>query len=239
MTDAQPRKRTPRGLWLAVVVAAGMLLCGGWWYRLQAAHYVSYNASLPIPPGTLARLPLQIDDWLGKDVSMAQSIIEATDTDDCINRTYSRRGGIDSVSLFVGYGVRLRDLAPHRPEVCYPGAGWTLVDKETAHVPTSDGRDLPCQIYRFRQGGLAHKQIIVLNYYMIDGEYWPDVGLLRKLAARSETKGHYVAQVQMNCLDLPMQQDSIMVVREFAHDVAPLILRHLTDAVATAQTQPD
>lgn len=222
-----------------MAVAAGLLLSGGWWYRLQAARYVSYNVSLPIPPGTLARLPLQIADWTGHDVPMVQSIIEATDTDDCVSRTYGRQGATESISLFVGYGVRLRDLAPHRPEVCYPGAGWTLVDKEVTHVPTADGRDLSCQIYRFRQGGLAVRQIVVLNYYIIDGEHWPEVGMLRKLAAQPDIKGHYVAQVQITCLDLPMQPDSKMMVREFAHDAAPVIRKHLVEAVAaTAQTQP-
>ncbi|NLX15172.1 MAG: EpsI family protein, partial [Phycisphaerales bacterium] len=221
------------------MVAAVMLIAGGYWYRVQAARYVSYSESFPIPPGTLARLPLHIKNWIGKDVSMSQNLIEATDTDDCVSRTYRRSGGGETVSLFVGYGIHLRDLAPHRPEVCYPGAGWTLMEKEVARITTSDGSDLPCQIYRFRQGGLAHQQIVVLSYYIIDGEYWSDVGRLRKLAAQSEVKSHYVAQVQMNCLVLPVLQDSKKLVSEFAHDAAPIILQHIKDAVTSTRIPID
>ncbi len=178
-------------------VAIALLVLSGVGYRTLAAGYADLSGGIPLPSGTLKQLPLQIGDWAGLEVPLDERIVEATDTDDHVNRQYVRRNGKDAVSLFVAYGLRMRDLAPHRPEVCYPGAGWTVDDRRVVDVALDDGSKLPVQIHQFSRGGDKSTRISVLNYYLIDGLYCPDVSLLRSKAWRPQNDVRYLAQVQI------------------------------------------
>lgn len=194
----EKRKRTSLSSFgVASGVAIALLMLSGVGYRTVAAGYADLSGGTPLPSGTLKRLPLQIGDWAGVEVPLDERIVEATDTDDHVNRQYVRRNGRDAVSLFVAYGLRMRDLAPHRPEVCYPGAGWTVDDRRVVDVALDDGSMLPVQIHQFSRGGLKSSRIVVLNYYLIDGLYCPDVSLLRSKAWRPQNDVRYLAQVQV------------------------------------------
>ena len=85
----------------AVLLATMWLIGGGTAYRAVARRYARSPESVPLPPGTLARLPLEIKDWRGREVPLEEAIIRATDTDQCVNRLYARRGQREAVALFV------------------------------------------------------------------------------------------------------------------------------------------
>jgi EpsI family protein len=183
-----------------LVAGAGtvlLLVLSGVGYRVVADYLARPGNSLPLPPGTLARLPLRLGGWHGRDEALDEAVVEATDTDDQLSRVYARGQGAESVSLFVAYGVRARDLAPHRPEVCYPGSGWTLEGGSPADLPLSDGSTLPCRILRFSRAGLTARQVTVLNYYIVDGRYCPDISAIRARAWRGQAGVRYLAQVQI------------------------------------------
>jgi EpsI family protein len=215
-----------------LVVAIVLLIGSGAGFRVLAAYYARPPDSVPIPKGTLGKLPLQIGDWTGRDLPMDERVIRATDTDDLVNRCYERSGSREAVSFFVAYGVRLRDLAPHRPEVCYPGAGWTLDENRTIDLKAVDGSTLPCRILRFHRGGLESERIIVLNYYIVDGHYCPDVALLRSRVWRTNGGAKYSAQVQITCPYGAFQDAPGESVRTFAADSAPAVRELLAKAVA-------
>jgi EpsI family protein len=172
------------------------LLASGMGYRLLAQYLDRPSDSVPLPRGTLARgLPLQIGGWQGKEVPVEESVLQAADCNDYVSRAYVRRD--EPVRLWIAYGVRARDLTPHRPEVCYPGAGWTLDDTRSVELPLGGGRPLECRLYRFSRGGFGSGEMVVLNYYIVDGQYCPDVSLLRSKAARGTSGIRYMAQVQI------------------------------------------
>src|SRR5688572_15339309 len=120
--------------WTPYAVAMILVIAGGTGYRIAAARYERISTSVPIPKGTLNRVDMNIGHWVGKDVPLEERIVKATDTDDHVNRLY-RRSPHEAVTLFVAYGVHLRDLMPHRPEVCYKGAGWIMEDAHIVDVP--------------------------------------------------------------------------------------------------------
>ena len=97
----------PKLVSTTVWVAVGLMIASGAGYSVAAG-------------------PLQIGPWNGSDTALDERLVKATDTDDHVSRSYVRSDGRGDVSLFIAYGVRFRDLMPHRPEVCYTGAGWTL-----------------------------------------------------------------------------------------------------------------
>jgi EpsI family protein len=173
------------------------MLVFGLAYRVVAARLEAPADTTPISPAALARFPLRVGDWTGEDVALDEAIVRATGTDAHLNRRYARRGGLEAVSFYIASGVKARDLMPHRPEVCYTGAGWTLTNRRSVELPLSDSARLPCNIMQFSRGALNTQKVVVLDYYLVDGQYCADVSLLRSKAWRGSGTVRYVAQVQI------------------------------------------
>ncbi|MHC4560329.1 MAG: exosortase C-terminal domain/associated protein EpsI [Planctomycetota bacterium] len=212
---------------VAAVVASFLILAYGAAYRVLAARLAAPVNITPLPPAALEQLPLQIGDWTGQNVPLDEAIVRETDTEAHINRRYSRRNALEYISLYIAYGVRARDLMPHRPEVCYTGAGWTLVDRNSIELPLSDKMKLPCSTLQFSRGTLNTEKVIVLDYYIVDGQYCRDVSLLRSKAWRGSGTVRYVAQVQIVAsITENMTADPVAkMIRDFAVESASLISR--------------
>lgn len=188
--------RTPRSVFVVAAATAGFLIATGIAYRLMAQYLSRPSAEVVLTNEALAQLPMSIDRWSGRDVPLEASVIRATATDAHVHRTYTR--GRESVGLFVAYGIRARDLAPHRPEVCYPSSGWTLQQARPMDLPIADGSVIPVTVYRFTRGGVGgNQQVTVLNYYIVDGRVAADVSALRRRAWRGAGGIRYLAQVQI------------------------------------------
>lgn len=222
-----------RPILIAAIVAASLLLLSGASFRLTAAYLDRPGDSAPLPRGTLTKaLAMDLNGWEGRDKPVEESVVEAADCDDCVSRTYTRRG--ESVLLWIAYGVRARDLMPHRPEVCYPGAGWTLDDSRPIEVPLGGAQPLDCQVYKFSRAGFGSGDMVVLNYYIVDGQYSPDVSLLRSKASRGTSAVHYMAQVQIvtSAGGRGNPDAAEESVRAFAADSAKAIRGMMPDALA-------
>ena len=232
-----------RALAMAVGTALCLLIVSGVGYRVLARRLGATDGGRPLPPGALQRLPMKIGDWVGQDVKLDERIVEATDTDAHVNRRYLRSNGSEGVSLYIAYGARARDLMPHRPEVCYPGNGWTLKDTRHVDLPLADGTKLQCRILKFSRAGLSTENVTVLSYYLVDGEYSPDVSLLRSKSWTGQSGIGYMAQVQVTCPGggRLSPESSIRSVSAFAADSAraihDLFPRSGEDA-GKADTQP-
>lgn len=195
MTTSDNPNRRP--VIIATIVASSIMLSFGIGYRVLAARLAAPIDTIPLSQEELERLPLQIGDWTGREVPLDDAIVRATDTDAHVNRSYSRQNAPESVLLYIAYGVRVRDLAPHRPEVCYTGAGWTRIDRRSMELPLSEGAKLPCNVLQFSKGTLNKQKLVVLDYYIVDGQYCRDVSQFRfKAFGGLGTVGH-VAQVQI------------------------------------------
>ncbi|HEY3246194.1 MAG TPA: EpsI family protein [Phycisphaerae bacterium] len=213
------------------MVATALLAMGGMAYRVTAGRLEHRAIGTPVQPGTLERLPLTLGEWTGRDTPLDDRIIQATDTDDHVNRTYRRLRTREAVALFVAYGVRPRDLMPHRPEVCYPGAGWTHDETRVETLTSAGGTPLPCQVHRFHRGGLEYKRIAVLNYYLVDGRVCADVSALRRRTWQRPVRAGYIAQVQIACADASPPEMGERTVRCFAIDSVDAIRALLQEAV--------
>jgi EpsI family protein len=179
-------------------IAAGLVII------VFSAAYSALAARLATPmnitlltPAELELLPLDIGDWTGQEVPLDEEIVRATDTDAHVNRIYSRRNDTEHISLYIAYGGRARDLMPHRPEVCYTGAGWTIINRRSMELPLNNEMEISCNIFQFSRGTLNTKKTVLLNYYIVDGQYCRDVSRLRFKAWRGSGTVRYVAQVQI------------------------------------------
>ena len=233
--------QNPRPVMFAAIAAGLLMLVFGLGYRVLAARLDAPVNTTPISPAALQRLPLQIGDWTGREVPLDEDIVRATDTDAHINRSYSRYNGLEFITLYIATGVKARDLMPHRPEVCYTGAGWTLMDKRSAELPLSDGTVLPCNVMQFSRGVLTLNKVVVLDYYIVDGEYCSDVSLLRSKAWRGSGTVRYVAQVQIvtSILSNQTEDSAIKTVRAFAIESASSISRLFEDIEEDQEAEND
>lgn len=182
---------------IAAVTASLIMLGFGVTYRTLTARLTNPEDISPMSPDALEKLPLQIGDWTGQEVPLDEAIIEATDTDAHINRQYSRNNTSEQVLLYIAAGKRARDLMPHRPEVCYTGAGWTRVNSDSVDLPLDNKTMLPCSIFQFSKGALNTKNVIILDYYIVDGQFCSDISLMRSKIWRGSGSIDYVAQVQI------------------------------------------
>jgi EpsI family protein len=236
---ADKSRSVPKGLSLpgAGLIAVGLLLLSGGANRFAAQYLSGVEATVRLPRGTLAALPLRLGEWTGRDVPLDDRVIQATDTDDHVHRVYVREDGGPAVTLFLAYGVRMRDLLPHRPEVCYPSAGWTFEGSRALTFTASDGTSIPATLLRFRRGALDTDRMTVLNYYIIDGKPWADVSLLRSKAWGGRGETAYTAQVQIAC-GQPFLRDAEEAILALARSMDAAIRSLLADVVARAGSVP-
>jgi EpsI family protein len=210
---------------VASLTAVFLMLLFGTMYRVLYARLSAPIETPSVPPDALEKLPMQIGEWTGKEAPLDEAIVRATDADAHVSRNYSRYNASEQIWLYISYGMRARDLMPHRPEVCYTGNGWTLINRRSMELPLSDGMKLQCNAFQFSRGTLNKKKIAVLDYYIVDGRYCRDVSLLRSKVWRGSGSIRYVAQVQIvTSIRTDMTSDSVSnVISAFAVESAPLI----------------
>lgn len=223
-------------LQLATGACLVLLLVSGAAYRAGAAKLGGFSAAIPLARGTLNALPLDLNGWRGRDELLDPRIVEATDTDDHVNRVYIGPQGQHSVHLYIAYGVNFRDLMPHRPEVCFPSAGWVLSKKSKVDVHSGASAKIPTQVFRFRRGALEADSVAVMSYYLVDGQYSPDMSLLRSQAWRPDEDIRYVAQIQIVSDDTAFARGDEAILA-FARDCAAAIREFIESTVESEKAK--
>ena len=216
------------------------MIASGIGYRAMARQLAGPASGKPLPADALSKLPMIIGEWAGVETPLRQDVVLATDSDSHVSRTYSRGVGNQSVWAYISYGVRVRDMAPHRPEVCYSGAGWIIERSSNEQIVLADGSKLPCKIFNFARGGLSNQQMLVLNYYIVDGQYCQDVSQLRWKFLHGSTAVRYVLQVQVVCTETTgfSTETGIEAIRGFAADSAKKIFELLPKTATTTTKEP-
>jgi hypothetical protein len=217
---------TYRPVVVAAIAASVLMLVSGVTYRVLAARQAAPANRIPIDPGALEGLPLQIGDWTGQDVPLEGAVVDATGSDAHINRRYSRHNGLESVSLFIACGTNVNEVMSHRPAGCYPAAGWQLVDHRPLTLPLDAGINIPCIVYEFYRGGLETEKVTVLHYCFADGQYFNEVMQVLATGLRGLRAIGCAAQVQIVGSDRTLTTDSgTRLVSAFAADSVASIAR--------------
>lgn len=221
----------------ALAASFVMLIFNATYYTIAARLEMPLNSS-PIPPDSLNSFPMQIADWTGKEIPMDKDIISVLDNEAYINRLYSRQGSTDSVILFFSCGFSSYNKIIHRPEICYPAAGWKLINEHPMQLKDSYENKLPCTIFEFSKHNVETQQTSVLHYYIVDGQPLSDIQILRPRLWRLFNRIDYVARVLITTSENPLIADSGQkVVSDFAVLSAPFIAS-LLDEIEKAR-KPD
>ena len=211
-----------RNWFLAVIV----IVVTGSVYRVIASRLeiiTETPITLPVP---LSKFPFEIGQWNGKDVPITESVLRVAGNDDFVNRLYVNESQNQWANVYVAYTARPRTMLGHRPQVCYVGGGWIHDSTEASEVISSAGRSIQCLIHRFHKPAPANREIVVLNFYILNGQLTADESGFSGLGLRTPniagTAARYVAQIQISSV----LENS---VRSLAKDVTDLILDFFPD----------
>ena len=207
---------------LAVVV----LLAGGASYRLVTRGVLGIEPKKILLPVALSNLPSEIEGWSGRDVLLTPEVERIADNDDYVNRLYKKRLTEEAADLYVAYSGRPRTMVGHTPQVCYVNAGWELDETRKGELTALSGRKIPCLVHRLHQAPPNSGEVVVVNYYVLNGVTTNDessfAGVGWRLPNFGGNPAWYVAQVQV-------ASRSEGSARELARVTADKILELLPD----------
>jgi hypothetical protein len=211
--------------WYVWLLAASLLTGAGVVYRVLASRLelVAGSITLPVP---LDAYPKRIGRWLGEDVPIPLNVQQVAGNDAFVNRLYKNRAGNEWVNVYIAYTAHPRTMLGHRPRVCHVAAGWIHDGTEEGEFVSSGGRKLPCLIHHFHRPAPDHEEMVVLNFYIVNGRLTPDERVFSGVGFRTPNiegdPARYVAQVQISST----LENS---VRTAAHEMAELMLEFLPD----------
>lgn len=240
-TDAISSPRPPQAqpcsalsFWSAVIAAVVVLIGGGSAYRLAEARFARFCNRIPLSAGTLKEVPVSLGEWTSRDVPLDTAVFPLLRLDDFVNRSYVRNNIQHPVALFIGYSSYPREVTPHRPEICYPSAGWVLAESEVIEIRCADQKVVRFLRQRFRRGGLGDREVLALSHYLVNDEYvvHADGVSRRLLAARGDAP--YVILVQFLCEASGVTRDLEQVVHELAALLTPEVRSVVKQAVGRA-----
>lgn len=205
--------------WISIVmlIVAGFLL-----------GFMSYSEETPIRKG-FDDFPLTIEPWVGKELGIEASILQALRVDDYMMRLYRNEQGLN-VALYAGYYKSMRQGATyHSPKNCLPGSGWYFVktDKAQLNIPGRAGGKV--EINKFViQKGLA-KQLVLYWYQdrgrVITNEYWAKIYMIWDAIFKGRTDGAFVR------LTVPFKDDyearAFEQAEAFTEKIFPLLTAYL------------
>ena len=110
--------------------------------------------------------------------------------------------------------------------MCFPAHGWIHDGTVTSEITSSSGRPISCLIHRFHKPAPSFQEIVVLSFYILNGQITLSEndfsGLLGRRPNVSGDPARYVAQVQISSV----YENSI---RTAAAQMADTILAFLPD----------
>ena len=129
---------------------------------LGGAEFLRPRRTLKLLPegGTMtALIPASFDEWrLGEGGDIVQpetpGSLASRLYSDRVARTYRREvPQVDDVMLLAAYGAAQSDvLQLHRPEVCYPAVGFTIVKRQLVQMPVAAGVTVPAVMLSAKAG---------------------------------------------------------------------------------------
>ena len=149
-----PPRGVTAGTWARVALVCVLLAASGgvrWW---QARRFQALSEAWKESPFPLEELPLSIGPWRGEAVQMDEQIARATGATDHILRRYVNQTTGVKVDVIVLYGPAT-SVFIHRPETCYPSAGFEMADAPTAHTVEAGALHAPFRalVYVRGEGG--------------------------------------------------------------------------------------
>ncbi len=234
---ARPGKISIPLVW---TLAAILVIVSGIGYRVLASKLklvVETPVNLPAP---LSAFPVEIDNWVGENIEIPKNIQRKAGNDDFLNRLYRNRVTGQWVMLYIAYTARPRTMMGHRPDICYIYAGWVEDSSSRSEFVSARGRQVPCQVFHFYMPEPQYQQTVVLDYYIINGQFTGDdspfiTGLGWRTPNISGNPARYVTQVQISSIS---EHSVLSAARDFTDFILDFFPDSDGNARAAKYTDP-
>jgi len=157
-----------------IILGAACVLGAGAAYQLKPHREVLL---LPKDAKLADIVPMSLPGWTGQDVGdplalNQEGTLAARLYNQQVVRLYTGADGSE-VMMLLAYGAKQSDdLQLHRPEICYPAFGFTLVRNEPTQISLRPQVDIPARrLIAKKEGGLEY-----VTYWSRLGEYLPQDG---------------------------------------------------------------
>lgn len=131
----------------AIVLAGGLLLS----YTVATFVRSAYQTEMTPPVAPLTAIPLQLGECEGRDLETADDTVQVMDAYSFINRTYRDPVGREIVLHAAAFtDPEYIGTAPHHPTVCYPAAGWKIIERQSDTMDVG-GEDVPIEWILFQK----------------------------------------------------------------------------------------
>ncbi|HTQ41045.1 MAG TPA: EpsI family protein [Pirellulales bacterium] len=116
---------------MRLIIALTLIL--GSELAIRVTRHSLLEQSAAPPETALSTMPLRIDEWRGSDIELDRRLFRRTGAYQMINRTYKNPVG-DRIDMNLGVWLNYDVAIPHKPEICYPAAGWDIVSRQPVRI---------------------------------------------------------------------------------------------------------
>ena len=205
MLKLKQKSRGKKRYYVAWFLSLSCLIAGGILYRYFVNFIATTTINLPLP---LSVFPFEIKDWKGEDSEIPTTIreyMEKNFADDYISRRYINSEIQAWADIYLVYcASRPGSILGHRPRVCYPGNGWVHDSTDKSDFLTEQGRKVNCLIHRFHKPAPSYSEIVVLNFYIVNGKISTDEKEFSGFSGRffnlTKNPARYVTQIQISSI---------------------------------------
>ncbi|MEM6468599.1 MAG: exosortase C-terminal domain/associated protein EpsI [Planctomycetota bacterium] len=123
--------------WKAVIFVVTLATC----FTLTLAAKSRFSTGMRSPDANPETVPLKLGRWTGEITGVSEEIDLVLGADCHVDRIYTNAEDI-RVGLHIASFTDpvFRGAAPHHPQVCYPAAGWEILERRA--VPFQSGSQL-------------------------------------------------------------------------------------------------
>ena len=169
------------GTWVRVIVVLALLLGSATVRAWQTDRIESeIQAVRKRPKVDLAALPMQMGHWKGVSTGLDPIIARGTGADQVVTRRYINQETGVSLEVILLYGPAV-EMYIHAPELCYPQAGFALVDGPDTRMIKTDTSEIPFRSLVYAKGEGAQADLQEVYYSWWYKNHWtPNVGLQKQ-----------------------------------------------------------
>jgi hypothetical protein len=181
-TPAAVRPRgVSRATWLRVGLVCTLLVASGAVRIWQARRFQALSAAWQESPFPLEQFPLALGPWKGEPVRLDEQIARATGATDHVVRRYVHQTTGVNVDVILLYGPATAVFI-HKPEVCYPSAGFEPAALPVDRVIEAGTLRAPFRALLYAKGdGAPIDRQEVYYSWRFGGRWSPETGTFKQL----------------------------------------------------------
>jgi exosortase D (VPLPA-CTERM-specific) len=167
----------------------------------SAVFLQAYAGSEIFPPRLeLRQFPTQFSNWTDEDVAIDRDVLAILRPSDYLLRSYRTPQEAQDINLFIPfYRSQRAGEAPHSPQHCLPGAGWTPVENQRITLITPGHQPFPANRYLVTDG--VSRQLVIYWFWAhgrgLASEYWAKYYLVRDSIKMHRSDGGLVRVTTM------------------------------------------